>query len=99
MAGDLAKIFKALGEETRLQIVEYLLFEEQCACDFTQCIDKDQTTVSRHLKILTESGILKSEKKGRNVIYKIKDRKTKELLNKFGLTPNNACCVEVRKNE
>lgn len=97
MASNLTKIFKALGDETRLQIVEYLLFEEQCACDFTQCINKDQTTVSRHLRILVESGILKSEKEGRNIIYKIRDNKTKELLKSFGLKPNNACCMEVRK--
>lgn len=99
MTQNLVKIFKALGDETRLQIVEYLLFEEQCACDFTQCINKDQTTVSRHLKILVESEILISEKKGRNILYKIKDKKTKEILKRFGLKPNNTCCMEVRKNE
>lgn len=97
MKRNLTKIFKALGDETRLQIVEFLLFEEQCACDFTQCINKDQTTVSRHLKILVESGLLISKKNGRNIIYKIKDKVTKNLLNKFGLKPNNICCNEVNK--
>ncbi len=97
MDNNLAKKFKALGDETRLQIVEYLMFEEQCACDFTSCVNKDQTTVSRHLKILVEAELLKSEKKGRNIIYKIKDNKTKELLKKFGLKPSNACCLGVKK--
>ena len=97
MTAKLVPIFKALGEETRLQIVEFLLFGEECACDFTKCVDKDQTTVSRHLKILVESKILTFEKKGRNIIYKIKDKKTVELLKNFGLKASNVCCKEVKK--
>lgn len=96
---DLVKIFKALGDETRLQIVEYLLLEEQCACDFVKCFNKDQSTVSRHLKILEESKILRTEKRGRNVIYKIRNEEMKKLLRNFGLKPSNKCCFEVQNNE
>ena len=97
MDSERVKIFKALGDKTRVQIAEYLLYEDQCACDFVDCVGKDQSTVSRHLKILVESQILVSEKKGRNLIYKIKDKKMKELLKSFGLKPSNVCCAGAKK--
>lgn len=87
------EIFKALGDETRLIIVKCLLNQEYCACDFTSEIEKDQTTISRHLKILVDAGILKSEKKGRNIIYSIKDKNTKEMLIKYGIE-GISCCEE-----
>jgi ArsR family transcriptional regulator len=88
------EIFKALGDETRLKIVKCLLMQEYCACEFTFNIQKDQTTISRHLKILVDAGILKSEKNGRNVIYSIKDNLTKEMLIKFGIK-GLSCCEEI----
>ncbi|MCG2735324.1 MAG: metalloregulator ArsR/SmtB family transcription factor [Candidatus Methanoperedenaceae archaeon] len=89
---DKAKFFKALGDETRLRIVSYLLREDYCACDFSSGINKDQTTISRHLKILVEAGILKYEKKGRNMIYSIKDEKTKDFLKNLGIPAAESCC-------
>lgn len=87
------EVFKALGDDTRLKIVKCLLTQEYCACEFTFDIQKDQTTISRHLKILVDVGILKSEKKGRNIIYSIKDKATIEMLNNFGIE-GMACCEE-----
>lgn len=87
----LLEIFKALGDETRLNIVKCLLNQEYCACEFTFDIQKDQTTISRHLKILVDVGILKFEKKGRNIIYSIKDKATKDMLIKFGIE-GIPCC-------
>ena len=60
---------------------------------FTIEIEKDQTTISRHLKLLVDAGILKSEKKGRNIIYSIKDKATKDMLIKFGID-GRPCCKE-----
>jgi ArsR family transcriptional regulator, lead/cadmium/zinc/bismuth-responsive transcriptional repressor len=87
-----AKFFKALGDVSRLRIVSYLLKEDYCACDFTSGINKDQTTISRHLKILVEAGILKNEKKGRNIIYSIKDGETKSFLKNLGIPSVEYCC-------
>ena len=95
-----ARFFKALGDETRLRIVGYLLREDYCACDFTSGINKDQTTISRHLRILVEAGILKYEKKGRNIIYSIKDEITKSFLKSMGIPGAESCCnVCVTKEE
>lgn len=75
-----ALFFKALGDETRLKIVSCLLDQESCACDFTKIAKKDQSTISRHLKILVEANILKFKKDGRNIIYSIKNEKVRKLL-------------------
>lgn len=85
MVRNKVKFFKALGDETRLRIVAYLLSHERCACDFTSMTKKDQTTVSRHLRVLVEAGILKYRKKGRNIIYSIKEDEIKRALLNFGI--------------
>lgn len=86
------RFFKALGDETRLKIVKYLLDNEYCACEFHSMLNKDQTTVSRHLKLLVDAGILERERKGRNIIYRIKDDETRETLLNLGLDEIEPCC-------
>ena len=88
------KFFKALGDETRLTILSYLLEHSYCACDFSSLTKRDQTTVSKHLRVLVEAGILKYEKQGRNVIYSIKDEETSCLLLSLGIKDIKPCCGE-----
>lgn len=88
---DKAKIFKALGNDTRLTIVGYLLKNEHCACDFSGT-KKDQTTVSRHLKVLTEAGIVRFEKNGRNIVYSIANDGMRENLRAMGIEGRENCC-------
>ncbi len=92
MVDDKIRFFKALGDETRLSIVGYLLKEDCCACDFTMISEKDQTTISRHLKILYEAGIVDFRKNGRYVIYSIKNKEMKEMLRKCGVEESDRCC-------
>ena len=87
-----AKFFRALGDETRLTILSYLLEHSYCACEFTPLTEKDQTTVSKHLKVLFEAGILKSEKQGRNVIYSIRNEETRKILLFLGIGEVKPCC-------
>ncbi|WP_082107618.1 helix-turn-helix transcriptional regulator [Methanosarcina sp. 1.H.A.2.2] len=86
------KFFKALGDETRLTILSYLLEHSYCACDFSSLTNKDQTTVSKHLKVLVEAGILKYERKGRNIIYSIKNEEIGRLLESLGIRDIKPCC-------
>ncbi len=72
--------FKALSNETRLLIIEFLSKGEQCACDIVPHTKKSQPNVSLHLKKLEETGILKSRKEGTRVLYKIADPKIHKLL-------------------
>lgn len=92
MTEDKAKFFRALGDETRLKIVACLLNHEHCACEFTVITNKDQTTNSRHLRVLVEAGILKYRKEGRNIIYSIKDDELKEVLSTIGIEEIESCC-------
>ena len=66
-----ADVFKALGHPTRLAIVDMLAAGERCVCDLNEEIDADISTVSRHLAVLRNVGILSSEKRGNQVFYKL----------------------------
>ena len=67
-----AKILKALGHPTRLYIVEELARGEQCVCQFVEVIDADFSTVSKHLSVLKEAGVVQDRKEGQKVIYSLK---------------------------
>lgn len=67
-----AKILKALAHPTRLYMAEKLLSGERCVCEFVREIDADISTISKHLSILKEAGIVKDEKRGKQVFYHLK---------------------------
>ncbi|RLE47907.1 ArsR family transcriptional regulator [Candidatus Woesearchaeota archaeon] len=74
------KIFKALCDETRLKIVEFLLNEEKCVCEIVPFTKRTQSTVSIQLKKLENLGILESRRDGKSVYYKLRNRKVKKIL-------------------
>jgi len=67
-----AAVFKALGHPTRLWMAEQLFQGERCVCEFVKEIDADFSTVSKHLNILKQAGIVEDEKRGLNVYYSLK---------------------------
>jgi DNA-binding transcriptional ArsR family regulator len=67
-----AKILKALAHPTRLLIVDELCKSEHCVCELTDMIGADMSTVSKHLSILKDAGIVGIEKRGTNVYYSLK---------------------------
>ncbi|HDS16072.1 MAG TPA: transcriptional regulator [Proteobacteria bacterium] len=68
-----AKIFKALGHPTRLWITDHLgRFGESCVCDLVEPLGADFSTVSKHLSVLKEAGIVADEKRGKKVYYRLK---------------------------
>jgi len=75
-----SKIFKALSDATRLKIIELLEKKEICACEFVPLTKKAQPTVSQHLKILENTGIITSRKEGKMVIYSVTDKKIFDLI-------------------
>ena len=65
-------LFQALADPTRLGIVRQLSTEsEVCACDFTACCDLAQPTVSHHLRVLREAGVISGERRGSWVFYRL----------------------------
>ena len=68
-----AKIFKALSDPVRLDILNFLHNEEKCVCKITPHVNLIQPAVSRHLKILKECGIVKYRRDGNRRLYSITD--------------------------
>jgi ArsR family transcriptional regulator len=69
---DLAKMFKALSDPVRLRLLSLIAsFEggEACVCDLTGPFDVSQPTISHHLKVLREAGLVASERRGTWVYY------------------------------
>ena len=65
------RLLTALADPTRLAIVRQLADTETCACDFTSCCAVGQPTVSHHLKVLREAGIVVSERRGQQIYYRL----------------------------
>lgn len=64
-----ARLFHALGDDTRLRVVEQLARGEQCVCDLTAILEIAQSRLSFHLKILKEAGLLLDRRDGRWIYY------------------------------
>jgi len=71
---------KAISQPTRLRILYFLRKGEKCACEIIPEIGEDQSTISRHLNYLKDSGILNSRREGVSVYYRIKDERVFVLL-------------------
>lgn len=67
-----AKIVKALAHPTRLFIVDELSKGEQCVCKLTEMIGSDISTVSKHLSVLKNAGVVQDDKRGTQVFYTLK---------------------------
>lgn len=68
---DRAKIFKAFCDENRLQILDMLKSGEKCACKLVDELNISQSTLSHHMKILCDAGIVKGRKDGKWVHYSL----------------------------
>ena len=93
------KIFKALGNDARLKIVQTLLVKEHNVTDLTSIIKKDQTTISRHLLTLTNAKIIKSKRNGRNIFYSIFNNQMKEWLLKILISQTKSKKENVLRNK
>lgn len=69
-----ANIMKALAHPTRLFIVNELSNAAKCVCELTDKIGADVSTVSKHLSIMKNAGIVDFEKRGTNIYYSLKMR-------------------------
>lgn len=68
----LAGSFKALADPVRLRLLSLVgSTDEMCACDLPALVDRTQPTVSHHLKVLVEAGLLQREQRGRWAWYRV----------------------------
>jgi arsenate reductase (thioredoxin) len=73
------RLLTALADPARLAIVRQLAADESCACDLTDCCDVSQPTVSHHLRVLREAGIVTSERRGQWIFYRLSPETAKRL--------------------
>jgi ArsR family transcriptional regulator, arsenate/arsenite/antimonite-responsive transcriptional repressor len=66
-----ASILKAMGHPTRLFILEELHKQERCVNELTEMIGADVSTVSKHLSVLKNAGLVYDEKRGNSIYYKL----------------------------
>lgn len=71
---DYAKVFKAFCDEKRLRILELLRNGEKCACKLLEDLDIGQSSLSYHMKILVESGVVESRQDGKWTHYTISEK-------------------------
>jgi DNA-binding transcriptional ArsR family regulator len=76
-----ARVLKAMAHPTRLFIIEELVTEERCVLDLTGMIGADVSTVSKHLSVLKQAGLVADDKRGNQVFYRLR---VPCVLNFFG---------------
>ncbi len=73
-AGDLARMFKSLADPVRLRLLSIVASHpggEACVCDLSSAFDLTQPTISHHLRVLREAGLLECERRGTWVYYQV----------------------------
>ncbi|TDD87720.1 transcriptional regulator [Saccharopolyspora karakumensis] len=74
-AADLAKVFKAIGEPVRLRLLSLIASHaggEACVCDLTGAFELSGPTISHHLKVLREAGVIEGDRRGTWIYYRVK---------------------------
>ena len=66
-----ARIFKALGHPSRLLMVDALREGEKCVCQLQALVGDDMSTISKHLAVLREAGVVSAEKRGTSIYYRL----------------------------
>jgi len=95
------KILKALGDSNRLKIIELLSCGEKCACEILESFKFTQPTLSHHMKVLIDCGLVKARKDGIWNLYRLDtnncNRLVLFLLNL--ITENEYCIQDDKKNQ
>ena len=96
-AGDLARMFKALGDPVRLQLLSRVASHaggEACVCDLSVGLDLTQPTISHHLKVLREAGLLECERRGTWVYYRVVPSALAQLSAVLGSTDVSTAALD-----
>lgn len=76
----IAEFYKALGDETRLKILQMLSEQEMCVCEIIDRLDISQPAVSHHLKILRQAGLVTDSRDGKWIYYSLNDAVFKDVF-------------------
>lgn len=75
-AGGIARVFKALGDPTRVRLLSLIAASdggEACICDLTDPVGLSQPTVSHHMKLLVDAGLVTREQRGKWAYFRVVD--------------------------
>ena len=75
-----AALFKALGDENRIRVLKQLTGGEKCACKLLDALSVTQPTLSHHMKILCDSGLVSGRKEGKWMYYSISESGAEEAI-------------------
>jgi ArsR family transcriptional regulator len=79
-AAGIAPMFKALGDPVRLRLMSMIASRpEACVCDLTEAFDLSGPTISHHLRVLREAGLVDSERRGTWVYYQVRPEAVRRL--------------------
>lgn len=87
-----ADVLKALGDATRLRILESLLVEEKCVSELVEELKCPQPHASHHLRILRDAGLVEGHRDGKQVCYRVTPTIQRALANRQGQALNFGCC-------
>lgn len=73
------EVFHALGDETRMEILDCLREGERCVCELTEALQTGQSRLSFHLKVLKDAGLIHDRPEGRWIYYSINAEAVEEL--------------------
>ena len=76
----IAELFKAFGDTTRVRILWLLLPQEQCVSDIAQALDISQSAISHQLRILKQMHLIKVRREGKNALYSLADDHVRTIL-------------------
>ena len=88
-ADDISKAFKQLGDPKRLQIFWLLCHRKECVINIAAIMNMSSPAVSHHLKILKNSGLITSNREGKEMFYKANDNKVSEFMYNIILKSKN----------
>lgn len=83
MDRDFIKVFKALGENTRMKIIKLLSYKSMCVCELSEVLEMLQPRISQHLKILKEAKLVNESKEGYWVFYSLNEENLKRYWKEF----------------
>jgi DNA-binding transcriptional ArsR family regulator len=75
-----AKLFRGLGDPTRLSILESLRAGEKSTSQIVEQVEQSQSNVSNHLACLLDCGLVKNRRQGKNIFYSLADKRVSKLL-------------------
>ena len=76
----IAELFKAFADPTRVQILSYLVDQELCVGDISQAVELSQSAISHQLRILKQMHLVKYRREGKNLLYSLADDHVRTIL-------------------